>query len=77
MHVVARPKDIHFFDALFSVKEACEIMSIKRSKLYTMLGRGDISAVKIGCSTRIYSSEIDRFLSEAKPAAFRKPATVH
>jgi len=39
------------------------------------LKAGEIKAVKVGCSTRIYESELNRFLANLKPAEFRPNAS--
>jgi excisionase family DNA binding protein len=72
---VARSEKKEFFDHLFSIKEVCGIIRAERSKLYDLLKSGELTAVKIGGSTLVYKSEIDRFLSTAKPATFRKSAS--
>ena len=42
-------------------KTAAAILGISQAQLYVLLGRGDLSAVKLGSSTLIRDDEIARF----------------
>lgn len=66
----------HPFDPLYNLRDVSEFLNVKRSKLYTLLADGELSAVKFGRSTMICRSELQRYLSTARPAVFRKP-TIH
>jgi excisionase family DNA binding protein len=64
------------YDPLFKIKEVCGIIRAERSKVYDLLKSGELTAIKLGGSTLVYKSTIDRFLAAAQPAIFRKP-TLH
>jgi excisionase family DNA binding protein len=49
---------------LASVNQACQMLGIKRTKLYGLMAAGSIRAVKIGGSVKIPMSEIDRIVAE-------------
>ncbi len=46
----------------YSVREAAAVIGISRSKLYTMLGNGEIQCVRLGGRTLIRRSDIDKLL---------------
>lgn len=46
----------------YSVREAAAVIGISRSKLYTMLGTGEIQCVRLGGRTLIRRSDIDKLL---------------
>lgn len=48
-----------------SPAEAAEALGICRASIYNAMARGEIRATKIGRSTRIPITEIERLLSEA------------
>lgn len=50
------------------VPEACNRIGVGRSRLYCMIRRGDIKAIKIGGRTLIPESELQRIVAEAPPA---------
>ena len=72
MQTNARTKPYEDFDPLFTLKEVISIIRAERSKIYELLKSGDLHAVKLNGSTLFRKSELDRFLSTAKPATFRK-----
>ncbi|WP_288637875.1 helix-turn-helix domain-containing protein [uncultured Oxalobacter sp.] len=49
---------------LFSVKEFCEIVGIGRTTFYQEVKAGRIKAKKMGRSTLITKSELERFIEE-------------
>lgn len=50
---------------LFRPREAAEILKISRSKVYALIGSGQISCVKIGArGTRVPGTEIERLITE-------------
>jgi excisionase family DNA binding protein len=46
-----------------SVREACEAISVSKTKLYALIGKGQIQALRIDGKTVITTEEINRFLS--------------
>lgn len=52
---------------------AAQLLSISRPTIDREVARGRLHAVKIGCATRIKTSEIERYLSEL-PARGRAPS---
>lgn len=64
---------IEYFDPLFNLKEVGKIIRAERSTLYNLMRDGKLNAVKLGGSTLVRRSELDRYLATAKPAEFRKP----
>ena len=63
------------FDDLLNLTEVCAMLRVKRSRVYTMLKDQKLRALKIGRSTVIARSEIDRFLASV-PAAVYMPNPV-
>ncbi len=49
---------------LFSVKEFCQMVGIGRTTFYQELKNGRIRAKKLGRSTLIPKSELERFIKE-------------
>lgn len=50
-----------------NIRNACDRLSVSRTRLYELIGRGDIAAIKIGRRTMILEAEIARFLSQCTP----------
>ena len=48
---------------LLKIPEACLMLGISRSKLYDLLGRDAIRAVRLDRAARIPVSEVDRYLA--------------
>jgi len=44
------------------VREACRLTGIGRSKLYELIGSGDIPTIKVGSITLIPVAALERFL---------------
>lgn len=49
-------------DSLATIKEAGEILKISRSTLYLMIGQGKLPIVRIGRSTRIRRSDLNKMM---------------
>lgn len=50
-----------------TIRTACDRLSVSRTRLYELIGSGDIAAIKIGRRTMILEAEIARFLSQCTP----------
>jgi excisionase family DNA binding protein len=55
-------------ERLLTVAEAADALGIGRSKLYDLMARGAIQAVKVDRCRRIRRSEVDRFIRALPPA---------
>lgn len=53
------------FDRLHSLDEFCTLIGCRKSKAYDLIRNQKLRAFKVEGATRIYRSEIDRFLAEA------------
>ncbi|TPL87047.1 helix-turn-helix domain-containing protein [Mesorhizobium sp. B2-3-14] len=53
---------------LYSIPQAAGVLNIGRSTLYSLIGAGQIRAIKIGKLARIPSVEVDRYIATL-PAA--------
>lgn len=53
---------------IVSPKEAQEILHVGKTKLYTMIARGELPAKKLGGSTVILMSDIRRFVANLPSA---------
>ena len=49
-------------DDLFDVKQAAQYLTVARSTLYREVARGRLRITKVGGSTRIRRTELDRYL---------------
>jgi excisionase family DNA binding protein len=47
----------------YSIAEAAERLSISRTELYKLIGRGDIRSLKVGRRRVVPESEIERLLT--------------
>lgn len=63
------------FEPLYSPLECAAALGCKRSKVYVLLSRGELSAIHIGASTKIRKSVIDQYLANAPKAEFRPLAS--
>lgn len=54
---------------LYRIKEFAEITSLSQRTVYELIHAGQIKAVKVGRSTRITRSELDRFVAALENAA--------
>jgi excisionase family DNA binding protein len=59
-----------FEPALMKIEPACRYLDIGRSKLYELIRKGKLDAVKIGKSARITTASLKRFV-ESLPASSR------
>lgn len=50
-------------DRLLSLQEIAQILRVSRSKVYLLISEQKLSAVYVGGSRRVLSSELERFLS--------------
>jgi excisionase family DNA binding protein len=56
------------FDRMHSLDEFCDLIGCKKTKVYDLIKSGKLRAFKMGGATRIYRSEIDRFIAaSARP----------
>jgi excisionase family DNA binding protein len=53
------------FDRLHSLDDFCTLIGCRKSKAYDLIRNQKLRAFKVEGTTRIYRSEIDRFLAEA------------
>lgn len=53
--------------AAYTIRDACQLLSISRSHLYQMTASGRLRMIKLGTSSRIPASEIDRILAGGTP----------
>jgi excisionase family DNA binding protein len=63
----------------FTISETCRMLSIGKTKLYELLGSGEIPVRKLGKKTLVAAADLKRWADrlpaiEAKPQ--RKPAAV-
>ena len=49
-------------DELLTVQQAMDALRCRKSTLYKLIGRRDLSIVKVGTSTRIPQRSISRFI---------------
>lgn len=54
---------------LLRPEEAAEALAISRSKLYQLLGDGELASVHIGASRRITADELRRYVAQLESAA--------
>ena len=57
-----------FEPALMKIDPACRYRDVGRSKLYELIRKGELDAVKIGKSARITTASLKRFV-ESLPAS--------
>jgi excisionase family DNA binding protein len=56
-------RDVVVMDKLLlRPEEAAEVLSIGRSRLYELLGRGELASVRIGTSRRVPAQELVRYV---------------
>lgn len=48
---------------LLTIPEACETLKLGRTRLYTLISSGEITARKVGKKTLIEKSELERWVS--------------
>jgi excisionase family DNA binding protein len=54
---------------LVSIDEGCEVVGVKRSKMYELLATGEIESVKIGKSRRIPVDALEEYVSRLRSEA--------
>ncbi|MGA7270643.1 MAG: helix-turn-helix domain-containing protein [Acidimicrobiia bacterium] len=54
---------------LLKPEEAAEVLSIGRSKVYELIGTGELASVRIGASRRIPADALVEFVSRLQGAA--------
>ena len=64
-------REHHPSRALYTPREAEFLLSISHAQLYRLIGRGALSAVKIGRSTYIPAASIEAFLATLPAAVVR------
>ena len=52
----------------YAPAEAAKTLGVCRAHIYNLISRGELRAVKIGRSTRIPASELQRLLGESEAA---------
>ena len=79
--------------AMYSVKDACDVLSISRTRLYEVIAKGELHPVKFGSKTLFFADDLANFMrrlrrqrdtqrpTEPKPQAKaprpRRRATAH
>jgi excisionase family DNA binding protein len=53
---------------LLKAEEAAEVLSIGRSKVYELIGTGELASVRIGASRRIPAEALVEFVSRLRRA---------
>lgn len=51
---------------LLRPEEAAEVLSIGRSRLYELLGRGELASVRIGTSRRVPAEDLVRYVERLR-----------
>ncbi len=51
---------------LLRPEEAAEVLSIGRSRLYELIGRGELASVRIGASRRVPARDLVRFVERLR-----------
>ena len=59
-------------DGLMTISEATKFLSISRSKLYTMMDKGELAYVKLGRCRRIRRRELTDLVSRELRGGYRK-----
>ena len=47
-------------------EEAAEVLSIGRSRLYELIGRGELASVRIGASRRVLTRDLVRYVEQLR-----------
>ena len=63
------PEDAVFKPLTVRIREACRLTGIGRSKLYELIGAGEIEVIKVGAITLIPVSALERFIQQRKHVA--------
>lgn len=59
---------------LYPVIESAELISVSRTRLYELIGDGQIESIKIGRSRLIPAEALERFVAERRAAAVQESA---
>lgn len=51
---------------LFRPEEAAEVLSIGRSRLYELIGRGELASVQIGTSRRVAAEDLAQYVEHLR-----------
>lgn len=54
---------------LYSVKQACDMLGVGRTKFYELANSGELTLLKIGRATRVPATALEDFVSNLKRAA--------
>lgn len=60
---------------LLKPEEAAELLSIGRSKVYELIGTGELASVRIGTSRRIPADALAEFVEELRSPVMNQVAT--
>lgn len=60
---------------LLKPEEAAELLSIGRSKIYELIGTGELASVRIGTSRRIPADALAEFVRELRSPVMNQDAT--
>jgi excisionase family DNA binding protein len=50
----------------YSIKEVCDLLSIGRTTLYTLIGQGDLAVLKVGRRTLVSAKSLDVFIESVE-----------
>jgi excisionase family DNA binding protein len=53
----------------YSIKEVCDLLSIGRTSLYTLIGHGDLAVLKVGRRTLVSAKSLDVFIESLEGKA--------
>jgi excisionase family DNA binding protein len=53
----------------YSIREAARSLGISRTKMYDLIGRGEIAVIKVGTRTLIPHDELAAFIDRLRTAA--------
>lgn len=59
---------------LLNITEFCELTNCGRTKVYEMIGKGEVRAVKVGSKTLIPRAEVQRWIDTLKQYPVSKNA---
>ena len=66
--VSKKPETIRRDRLAYTVNDACQLLSVSRSHLYVMSGKGLIRLTRLGCRTLVPAAEINRLLGLGEAA---------
>lgn len=64
LHQMNRPQQEHLDEKPYTmtIKRACELIPMSRSKLYELMRTGTLKPIKIGSAVRIWRRDIEAYL---------------